>query len=296
MKRVVSISLGSSKRNHSVDTTLLGEPIRLERLGADGDQSQMRRLFLSLDNEVDAFGFGGADLGLEVNQRYYPLYSVHKIVAGLKTPVVDGGGVRTLLEGQLARRMQPMLPTIHPRRVLFCVGVARYAMVRSFIDAGYEVMFGDLAFGLGIPVFIRRLSTLHLLARLMLPVMGRVPLQWLYPTGEAQDQITPKFAHAYDWATVIADDFHYIKQHMPAQLPNKIIVTNTTTAADVDMLRQRGASHLVTVTPRLQGRSFGTNVLEAALTALADRGRPLTQDELSSMVGEALPPTILSLQ
>ncbi len=296
MKRAVSISLGSSKRNHSLETTLLGQPVRLERIGADGDQARMRRLFLELDADVDAFGFGGADLGLEVNGRYYPLHTVHKIVAGVKAPVVDGGGVRALLERQMAQRMQPLLPPIHPKRVLFGVGVARYSMVRSFIDAGYAVMFGDLAFGLGIPIFIRSLSTLHFLSRIMLPVMGRIPLQWLYPTGEAQEKIVPKYQHAYDWASVIADDFHYIKQHLPAQLTNKIIVTNTTTPEDVEILRSRGVSHLVTTTPRLDGRSFGTNALEAALTALAGKGRVLTQVELANMVGDALPPTVLSLQ
>lgn len=297
MKRAVSISLGSSRRNHRAETILCGEPISLERIGVDGDQTEMRRRFLELDNEVDAFGFGGADLGLEVNEHYYPLYSVHKTIVGVKSPVVDGGGVRTLIERRVAQRMEPLLPPIQPKRALFCVGVGRYAMARSFIDAGYEVMFGDLAFGLGVPIFVRSLSALHLLARILLPIMGRVPFEWIYPTGEAQDKIVPRYEKAYAWASAICDDFHYIKRHLPDQLPGKVIVTNTTTAEDVDMLRARGVSHLVTVTPRLEGRSFGTNVIEAALTAIAGKGRPLTQPELAAMVGDDdLTPFVMDLQ
>lgn len=296
MKRAVSISLGSSRRNHVAETTICGVPIRLERIGVDGNQQEMRRLFLSLDDEVDAFGFGGTDLGLTFNDRYYPLYSVHKIVDGVKSPVVDGGGVRTLVEGRIAQRIEPLLPPIQPKRALFCVGVARYAMARSFLAAGYEVMFGDLAFGLGIPVFIRSLSTLHILGRLLLPIMGRIPFEWLYPTGESQNRIVPKYEHAYQWASLICDDFLYIKRNLPDRLPGKIIVTNTTTAEDVDLLRTRGVSHLVTSTPRLEGRSFGTNVMEAALTAIAGKGRPLTVAELSAMIGQDdLAPAVMVL-
>lgn len=289
MKHAVSISLGSSKRNHVAETVLCGERVRLERIGTDGDQQAMARLLREMDGKVDAFGFGGADLGLTVNGRYYPLHSVGKLAAGIRTPVVDGGGVRTLYERDLARRLAEMIPgemAARPKQVLFCVGVARYAMARGFIDQGYAVRFGDLAFGLGIPLFLSNLNHLHILARILLPIMGRVPFEWVYPTGEDQDAIRPKYGSQYAWASIIADDFHYIKQHLPDRLDGKIIVTNTTTPEDVELLRSRGVSHLVTVTPRLEGRSFGTNVLEAALTAIAAKGRPLTQAELAAMVPE----------
>ncbi len=37
MKRAVSISIGSSKRDKAVVVTLLGEQVSIERLGTDGD-------------------------------------------------------------------------------------------------------------------------------------------------------------------------------------------------------------------------------------------------------------------
>jgi len=46
------------------------------------------------------------------------------------------------------------------------------------------------------------------------------------------------------------------------------VLTNTITPANVEELRVRGVSVLVTSTPSLGGRSFGTNVMEAALLAL----------------------------
>jgi hypothetical protein len=71
---------------------------------------------------------------------------------------------------------------------------------------------------------------------------------------------------------------------MPDRLDGKVIATNTTTLADVEAFRQRGVRYLVTSTPRLEGRSFGTNMMEAALVAVAGKGRPLATDELQEML------------
>jgi hypothetical protein len=297
MKRVVSISLGSSSRDHCVETTLLGQRIRLERIGTNGDQKRARRHYLELDGKVDAFGVGGADLGITVNGHYYPLHSITGLVKDLKSPAVDGGGLRELLEGRIAQRMDQLLPVPpHPRRVFVCTGVARYDMSRSFVDAGYEVLFGDIGFNLGLPIPMRSIRMLERVGRILIPIMSYLPFEMLYPTGEKQSEIVPKFAGWYQWAGVIADDFHYIKKHLPPRLEGKIVVTNTTTLADVELLRDRGVAYLVTLTPRLEGRTFGTNVLEAALTAIAGKGRPLTCAEMAEMVGEDnLQPTILPL-
>ena len=63
-------------------------------------------------------------------------------------------------------------------------------------------------------------------------------------------------------------------------------VTNTTTEKNVDFLRERGVSMLITTTPRYEGRSFGTNMMEAALTAYAGLGRVLTKNELNQLIDE----------
>jgi hypothetical protein len=63
-----------------------------------------------------------------------------------------------------------------------------------------------------------------------------------------------------------------------------VIVTNTTTLDDVEQFRKAGVKYLVTTTPVLDGRSFGTNMMEAALVAVSGKERPLTWDELSEML------------
>ena len=298
MKQAVSISLGSRTRDKKVSITLLGEEITIERIGTDGDVEKAIQLYNEMDGHVDTFGVGGIDLGLTVAGRYYPLYDAQQLVAGVRqTPVVDGGGLKITLERGIAQFIEQEIgDEVQPKRVLITSGVDRYGSVLSFDEAGYDMIIGDLGFALGIPIPIRSLRGLHVVARIVAPLAGRLPLEFLYPTGEKQEQIVPKFGTWYDWATVVSGDCLYIKHHMPDRLDGKVIATNTTTLADVEAFRQRGVRYLVTSTPRLEGRSFGTNMMEAALVAIAGKGRPLTTDELDEMLKRlGLKPTLQRL-
>ena len=80
MKRAVSISLGSHTRDKKVVVTLNGEQIQVERIGTDGDVKKARQLYAKLDGEVDAFGVGGVDLYLRLDDREYPLHAALRMV------------------------------------------------------------------------------------------------------------------------------------------------------------------------------------------------------------------------
>lgn len=288
MKRAVSISIGSSKRNKTVEATLLGERVSIERIGTDGDMEAAALKFKELDGVADAFGVGGADLGALADGRWYPLYSVQPMVRFVKkTPLVDGGGLKNTLENKAPAFLDKKIGEYinsRGRKVLVTVGVDRWGLSQAFAEAGYETVYGDLMFGLDIPLAIHKLSQLKTLAAWLMPIAGRLPFSWIYPTGEKQEKRTPKWGKYYEWATVIAGDCHYIKRFMPDALPGKVIVTNTTTPEDVEAFRKAGVKYLVTTTPVLEGRSFGTNMMEAALVAISGKGRPLTWPELTELL------------
>ncbi|KXK12567.1 MAG: shikimate/quinate 5-dehydrogenase [Chloroflexi bacterium OLB14] len=290
MKHAVSVSIGSSKRNKSVEVNLLGEQVRIERIGTDGNMEAAALKFQELDGKVDAFGVGGADLEVIADGKVYPFYSVKPMVRLIKqTPVVDGGGLKNTLENKAAEFLDKKIGDYinsKGRKVLITVGVDRWGLSESFANAGYETIFGDMMFGLDIPIPIKKLKSLKTVAALLMPIAGRLPFEWIYPTGEKQEKRTPKFGKEYAWATVIAGDCHYIKRFMPDDLTGKVIVTNTTTPADVETFKKAGVKYLITTTPVLDGRSFGTNMMEAALVALAGKGRALSLNELSEMINK----------
>jgi len=147
MKRAVSISLGSSKRNKSVTVNLLGEEINIERIGTDGDMEAAAQKYKELDGNVDAFGVGGADLGVLADTKWYPLHSVSSMVRFVeKTPIVDGTGLKITLEGKVAAYLDQQIPEYiqkYGRKALIMTGVDRWGLTGSFTEAGYECVFGD---------------------------------------------------------------------------------------------------------------------------------------------------------
>ena len=289
MKRAVSISIGSSKRNKAVTVKLLGEEISIERIGTDGDMEAAALKYKELDGKVDAFGVGGADLGLMVDEKWYHLYSVEKMVRFIKeTPVVDGTGLKNTLERKAApfveARLGDYVQKMGGKKVFVMTGADRWGLAHGFVQAGYECVFGDLMFSLGIPIALHTEKQLKNLAGILMPVAGRLPFEWVYPIGEKQEERKPKYPKYFKWATVVAGDCHYIKRYMPDDMQGKVIVTNTTTPQDVELFRKCGVKYLVTTTPVLEGRSFGTNMMESALIALSGKKRALTRDEYEEML------------
>jgi hypothetical protein len=216
------------------------------------------------------------------------LRSVKSIVRFVKkTPLVDGAGLKNTLEKRAAPFVDAKLGGYVKDKKAFVVsGADRWGLSTGFADAGYETVFGDLMFGLGIPIALRSTGALRILAPLVVPIAGLLPFEWVYPTGEKQDVRQPKYENYYQWATVIAGDMHYIRRHIPERLPGKVIVTNTTVPSDVELLKQIGIKYLVTVTPVMEGRSFGANMMEAALVAASGKGRVLSHAELDELIDE----------
>ena len=68
-------------------------------------------------------------------------------------------------------------------------------------------------------------------------------------------------------------------------------------ADDVDFFRERGASFLITTTPVIEGRSFGTNLMEAAILAASGESRRMSTSEVKAKVKAlAWKPTIRDLR
>lgn len=286
MKRAVSVSLGSSGRNKAVTLRLLGQDVSLERIGTDGDENKARELYESLDGKVDAFGVGGVELSIALPWKEYPLRSGRNLVKGIRhTPYTDGHHLKKVLESRVMRFVDSRLNgNIINKKAFLVEAISRWGMTSSFIEEGYQCVFGDLMFVLGIPIPLRTIAGLERAARLLLPVVSHLPISMLYSTGEDQSRNEPKFESFFKEASVIAGDWLYIRKHMPEDMEGKIIVTNTTTEEDVAFMKSRGIRWLVTTTPVMDGRSFGTNAFESALIAASGLGRVLEDAELEAII------------
>ena len=280
----MSISIGSSKRDHEVEIELLGEQFRIRREGTDGDMAKAAARFTELDGKVDAFGVGGTDLFMRAAGRDYYMRDAGKLIKGVsKTPVVCGTGLKGAVEASTIRLMSEELGLeFEGKRCLVPSAVDRYGLAKGLYETGCEMTYGDLLFTLSMPVMIHKWSSLTRLIHILAPIAVQLPFEWLYPTGEKQEQANgdgSRYEHLYRDNDIIAGDFHYVCKHMPSDMTGKWIITNTTTAANIEDMRRRGVELVVTSTPRLDGRSFGTNVMEATMVALKGASGPLAEEE-----------------
>lgn len=272
MKRVVSVSIGSSTRDHSVNTELLGIPFEISRRGTDGDLRKAKEVLKELDGKVDAIGLGGLDVYLYSKTKRYALRDGLKLLQLVEhTPVVDGSGLKNTLEREVIKMLanDERIP-LKGKKVLMVCALDRFGMAGALEEAGAKVTYGDLIFSLNLDQPILSLDELAERADKLLPDFCKLPISMLYPTGKKQADIepTPLTDKYYRDAEIIAGDFLFIHRHLPDRLEGKTIITNTVTSKDLDELRKRGVTYLVTTTPEFNGRSFGTNVMEAVMLAI----------------------------
>ncbi|MGD1067349.1 MAG: hypothetical protein ABR975_11080, partial [Vulcanimicrobiaceae bacterium] len=301
VKKVVSVSLGSSSRDHRAQVELLGEQFDIARVGTDGSLDKAIAKLRELDGTVDALGLGGIDVYLYAGKDRYALKDGLKLLAAVKqTPVVDGSGLKNTLErNAIAYLTETLGVKLDGTRVLMVSALDRFGMAQALVQAGADVIFGDFIFALDLDRPVRGLDEFEEMARKYLPDACKLPFQFFYPTGKKQDRAPePKYPEYYDDAEIIAGDYHFMRQFMPERLEGKTILTNTVTARDIDFLRDRGVARLITTTPDFGGRSFGTNVVEAALVAiLGKRWTDVTEDDYRRLLRELdLRPRVIEFQ
>jgi hypothetical protein len=290
MKHVVSVSIGSSKRDKKTETEFLGEKVIVERIGTDGSIEKAIALIKELDGKVDAFGMGGIDLYVGCGRNRYMLKDAIPIAkAAKKTPIVDGSRIKSTLERRVIKYLDEVAYVpFRDLTVLMVSGVDRFGMAEALQNTGCKLILGDLIFVLNLPIPLYSLNALDRVARCVAPVVTRLPFSMLYPTGKEQEkkrEVDSKHAKFYRRADIIAGDYHYVHKYMPQDMRGKSIITNTITEDDVEELRSRGVSTLITTTPELDGRSFGTNVMEGLIVSLLGKdSMSITEDEINGLL------------
>lgn len=276
MKRVISVSLGSSRGDKTVRARLLEHEFEIGRRAVPGLEAGMG-LIRELDGRVDAIGLGGIDRYLYAGQTRYTIRDGDRMArCANQTPVVDGSGVKNTVERETIRWVQERgLVDFTRSRVLLVCAVDRFGMAEALAGAAREIVFGDVMFSLGVPLPLRTHGQVVALGKVLLPVITRLPFTWFYPTGAAQEQVIPRHDRWFRWADVIAGDSKYIFRHLPTvesgALAGKTLITQTLTQDEMTALRRRRVRRVITPTREFDGRTFATNVLEGVLVTLAGK-------------------------
>ena len=283
IKKAVSVSIGSSTRDETTELHIGDDTIQLSRIGTDGDLHKAKALLSELDGKVDAIGLGGTNLSMYMGRKSVPIRETRWLIKDVKqTPIADGSAIKDAIERNLPKQLENVLgESLKGKKVFLVSGVERPYLIDAFLNQGCEMTYGDLAVGLGLPIKLQNRNFMNFLAYLIVPIISLMPVKWIYPTGKQQEEIIKgpgtKFMSEAD---IITGDFHFIRRYLPDSLAGKIIVTNTITKEDRELLKERGPVRLFTTSPNINGRSFATNMLAAALVAaIGKEPKDITEDE-----------------
>lgn len=275
MKSVISISLGSSKRDMEGDINVLGQNIAIKRIGCDGSVELAKNMIKNFDGKTTVITLGGTDIYLKVAGMRYTIPLGKQLEQCAKiTPVVDGSRIKQTYERKVIEYIvgEKNITNINKKKILIVSAVDRFGMTEELMKFSKNIIFGDLVFADIIDWPIRDYWLFKIIANFYLShIMPKMRFQDLYPTGRVQDHMTGKFQRYFDEADIIVGDWLMIKKNLSpigGFLTGKTIITNTVTVEDIRILREKKLGQLITYTFKIGERSFGTNVMDGVFVAI----------------------------
>ena len=291
MKQILVIHLGTGDDTTTV--TFLGQPVQIRRMGAGGDADQARALIAEYDGRVDAIALEGYPAELQLGSARVK----HKVGSTLAataqvTPVVDGGGVRDGLDRWgiiLADRAQPGI--FAQKRILMTPGLNHVGMAQALGRRSSTLRYADPLMYFALPDVpgVGSKQTLEQAAQPTLDQLVDAPFRRITP--QAGRPGTPRAAHPFEWADIVAGDMCAIRRYAPDQLTRKTIVVEYASEEDVADMKRRGASIVVTLMPSLGEKGslgeWSAATLEGVLVALRPQAdMPLTEDTYLDLMAQ----------
>lgn len=295
MKKVLVITI-TEEDSHSV-VHFLNQQIEVHRLGCGGEIERARQLIHAYDGKVDA-------IGLEGLPRYLRLGSarrMHRSAGSLpdearQSPVVDGSGIRGGLERWgviLADRSNPGI--FSQKRVLMVPGLNHEGLAQALGRRSSALQYADpiMFFSLPGAPGIGSSQTLEQFAGPTLDRLQEAPFRLL----NAQPGLPhhKRDNRPFEWADIIAGDIGAIRRYAPTSLKRKTIVVEHADETDLDDLRGRGASIVVTLMPSLAAPGepdadlgkWSAATIEALLVALRpDPSAALDEDTYLDLMAD----------
>lgn len=274
MKKIVSISLGKAEHDYEFTGTFLGKKFQIKRIGCDGNIDLVKKRVKEYDGQVDVIGLGGISAYFKIGSTTHIHQEALSVIKqARKTPVADGRGLKSILQGWTIRSINQRLKDLfNYENVLFLSGVAQYEMAQVIQEYTNNFSFCDPLIHFNTPYVLDSLSALDYYATASMPVLTRMPYSWFYPKGWDGDQWKPLLlSKPFEKAEIIIGDYTYIRHYTPSMLPNKIVVTDSVDQAGVALLKKRGVRTIITTVPDLFKQRTDINVMHAVIAAYLDK-------------------------
>jgi predicted amino acid dehydrogenase len=280
MKRVVTVTLGSSKQDFEFKTEFLGQSFSVRRMGADQDTGKAWELMRRQQATADAIGLGEISDHYQVGLRTVINKETQRLTNVVtRVPVTTGATLRRLLQVRAVRYVQKELGHyFNNNLVLFLSGMRNYDMAVAMSDYTKNLSFADALFQTGAPTMLGSLEQLELYAKgSKFMLSGR--------TGQlleaALSGLKNKFvADVVAKSHVIVGTFAEIKAVGNAtNLEGKTLITSAVDDERLAFFTKCKVNLVIDVSPKLFPEVVGINTIEAMILAALEKPQEEVSDD-----------------
>ena len=288
MKKVVTVTLGSSDQDFEFKATFLGQEFSVRRLGADMDTGKAWELMRREQGKADAMALGEISDHYNVGTRTITHGETLRLTQVVtRVPVTTGGTLRRLLQVRAVRHVHKELGNyFNNNLVLFISGIRNYDMAEAMSYYTRNLSFADSVYQTGAPVLLSSLQELELFAKGTDLVLGgwRADLLESALIGLKNRRVAMAAAKAH----VIVGTFAEIKAVADGKnLAGKTLVTSAVGDERLKFFREQKVNLVVDVSPKLFEQVVGISTIEAMI--LAAVGKPaneLSDDDFEEIIHE----------
>ncbi len=273
MKKVVTVSLGSSKQDFSFETDFLGHHFQVKRMGADNDTGKAWELMRRQQANADAIGLGEIGDHWNVGQNTVVNKETKRLLNVVtRVPATTGATLRRLLQVRAVRYVQNHLGDFFNNNlVLFLSGMRNYDMAVALADYTPNLSFADALTQTGAPALLTSLTQLELYSKghdfALSGKRGEMLEAAL--SGFKNNRLAAAVAKSH----VVVGTFAEIRAvGSAANLDGKTVITSAVDDERLAFFTKCNVNLVIDVSPQLFQRVVGTNVIEAMI--LAALGKP----------------------
>ena len=288
MKKVVTVSLGSSKKDFEFKTQFLGQDFSVHRMGADQDTTKAWELMRRQQASADAIGLGDIGDHYHVGQDTLINKETRRLMNVVtRVPVTTGATLRRLLQVRAVRYVQKELGHyFNNNLVLFLSGMRNYNMAEAMSDYTRNLSFADALFQTGAPAMLGSLEQLELYAKGSNLVLSGKPGEIL--EGALTDFKAMMVRGEVAKSHVIVGTFAEIKSvGNAANLAGKTLITSAVDDERMAFFKACKVNLVVDTSPKLFEKVVGINTIEAmVLAALEKAPEEISDDDFEEILDD----------
>jgi predicted amino acid dehydrogenase len=290
MKKVICVSLGSSKYDYEFDTEFLGQEFNIRRIGTDGDETQAWEQLQRLQSKCDVIGIGMVTDTYEVGNRSFVDEKTERLTSVVtRVPVSTGSRLRSMLQISAIHYTQKKLVNyFNNNKVLFLSGIANYPLAVALREYTPNIKFADSVLQSGVPKLLTSIDALELYAigqhsfNAYTPEMVRKRL----PKGKVVQKVVMNKA-IKDAHLIVGTCAEILEYGSKESLSGKTIISSVVTDDDVASFKALDVNLVIDVTPKVLDRTVGLNILEAMILAASEvSAEDLSSDDIHEIIKE----------